>query len=44
MSSGVFVLKKDDTLVEMSLKQYESEDTLQTLLAKYPNRTYLARQ
>jgi len=37
MSSGVFVLKKDDTLVEMSLKQYESEDMLQTLLAKYPN-------
>ena len=31
------MLKKDDTLVEMSLTQYESEDMLQTLLAKYPN-------
>jgi hypothetical protein len=37
MSSGVFVLQKDGTLVEMSQQEYDSEDMLQTLLATYPN-------
>ena len=37
MSSGVFVLQKDGTLIEMNQQKYDSEDMLQTLLAKYPN-------
>jgi len=37
MSSGVFVLQKDGTLVEMNQQDYDSEDMLQTLLATYPN-------
>jgi len=37
MSSGVFVIKKDGSLEEMQETSYDSEDTLQGLLAKYPN-------
>ena len=37
MSSGVFVLQKDGTLVEMTQQEYDSEDMLQTLLATYPD-------
>lgn len=37
MSSGVFVLQKDGSLVEMNQQDYDSEDVLQNLLAKYPN-------
>lgn len=37
MSSGVFVLQKDGTLVEMNQQKYDSEDILQTLLATHPN-------
>lgn len=37
MSSGVFLLQKDGSLVEMNQKDYDSEDLLQSLLAKYPN-------
>lgn len=37
MSDGVFVLRDDDTLVEMTGQPYASEDRLQELLAKYPN-------
>ena len=37
--SGMFVIKDDETntLVEMTEQAYDSEDVLQTLLAKYPN-------
>lgn len=37
MSSGVFVLKKDGSLVEMKQTDYDSEDVLQKLIADYPN-------
>ena len=37
MSSGVFVIKKDGTLIEMQQSDYDSEDMLQNLLAKHPN-------
>ncbi len=37
MSDGVFVLRDDDTLVEMTGQPYASEDRLQGLLAKYPD-------
>ena len=37
MSSGVFVIRKDGSLVEMRLNEYESEATLQDYIAKYPN-------
>lgn len=37
MSDGVFVLRDDDTLVEMTERPYASEDRLQELLAKYPD-------
>jgi len=37
MSSGVFSIRKDGSLVEMQQSDYESEDTLQSLLVKYPN-------
>ena len=37
MSSGVFVIKKDGSLVEMKQTDYDSEDVLQKLLADYPN-------
>ncbi|OPL12917.1 MAG: hypothetical protein AVO38_14330 [delta proteobacterium ML8_D] len=35
--SGIFFIDKDDNLVEMKEKSYDSEDLLQKLLAKYPN-------
>ena len=34
---GIFLLKNDDQLIEMTNQKYESEDLLQGLLAKYPN-------
>lgn len=37
MSDGVFVLRDDGTLVEMSEQAYASEAKLQALLAQYPN-------
>ena len=37
MSSGVFVLQKDGSLVEMNQQNYDSEDVLQRLIAEYPN-------
>ena len=37
MATGVYLLKENGELVEMSEQQYDSEDLLQTLLAKYPN-------
>ena len=37
MSSGVFVIRKDGSLVEMKLNDYESEAILQDYIAKYPN-------
>lgn len=37
MSSGIFLLQKDGSLIEMEPKEYDSEDILQTLLAEYPN-------
>jgi hypothetical protein len=36
MSDGIFLLRGDE-LVEMRQQPYDSEDVLQTLLAKYPN-------
>jgi hypothetical protein len=37
MSSGIFVLQKDGTLVEMNQQEFDSEDVLQILLERYPN-------
>lgn len=37
MSGGIFLIKDDETLIEMTEKEYDSEDLLQELLAKYPN-------
>jgi hypothetical protein len=37
MSGGIFLIKDDETLVEMSEEKYDSEDLLQGLLEKYPN-------
>ena len=37
MSSGVFVIRKDGKLVEMRQTEYNSENVLQELLARYPN-------
>lgn len=37
LAGGVFLIKDDDTLVEMLEKAYDSEDVLQELLARYPN-------
>jgi hypothetical protein len=37
MNGGIFVIKEDDQLVEMTEQSYDSEDLLQELLAKYPN-------
>ena len=36
MSDGIFLLQGDE-LVEMRQQPYDSENVLQTLLAKYPN-------
>jgi hypothetical protein len=37
MSSGVFIIRKNGSLVEMKLSDYESEAVLQKLISKYPN-------
>jgi hypothetical protein len=37
MSGGIFLIKDDETLIEMTEKEYDSEELLQELLAKYPN-------
>ena len=37
MSSGVFVLQKDGSLVEMTQQDYDSEDIIQELLVKHPD-------
>ena len=37
MGGGIFLIKDDETLIEMSEKEYDSEELLQELLAKYPN-------
>ena len=37
MSGGIFLVRDDDELVEMTEQPYNSEDILQDLLAKYPN-------
>ena len=37
MNGGIFLVRDNDELVEMSEQLYDSEDRLQGLLAKYPN-------
>jgi hypothetical protein len=37
MGGGIFLIQGDEQLVEMTEKRYDSEDLLQTLLAKYPS-------
>jgi len=37
VSGGIYLLRGDDDLVEMNEAPYDSEDVLQTLLAKYPS-------
>jgi hypothetical protein len=37
MSGGIYLLQPNDELLEMSEQPYDSEDLLQTLLARYPN-------
>src|SRR5690348_2484223 len=37
MGTGIYVIQGDDQLTEMSERAYDSEDLLQSLLAKYPN-------
>jgi hypothetical protein len=38
MSSGaIFLIQDNGQLMEMNEQEYDSEDVLQTLLAKYPN-------
>jgi len=37
MNNGIFFIDKDENLVEMLEKSFDSEDLLQGLLAKYPN-------
>ena len=37
MSGGIYLIRNDEQLVEMSQRAYDSEDLLQGLLAKYPN-------
>jgi hypothetical protein len=37
MSGGIYVLRDDGELVTLSQRQYDSEDLLQMLLAKYPS-------
>ena len=38
MADPVFLFTNDDTLVEMTETQYETEDDLQHILTKYPKR------
>jgi len=37
LATGIYLLKENGELIEMSEHQYDSEKLLQTLLAKYPN-------
>ena len=37
MGGGIFLIRENDELIEMTEQQYDSEDLLQGLLAKYPN-------
>jgi hypothetical protein len=37
MNGGIFLIQGDGNLVEMKEQNYDSEDLLQELLAKYPN-------
>jgi hypothetical protein len=37
MSGAIFLIQNDGQLMEMNEQGYDSEDILQTLLAKYPN-------
>jgi hypothetical protein len=37
MNPGIFLIQDNDDLVEMNEQAYDSEDLLQTLLAKYPS-------
>jgi hypothetical protein len=37
MTSGIYVVRDDGTLVEMTAQLYTSEDDLQTLLARHPS-------
>lgn len=37
MNPGIFLIQDNDELVEMNEEPYDSEDLLQTLLAKYPS-------
>lgn len=37
MTGGIYVLRNNEELVALSEQQYDSEDLLQTLLAKYPS-------
>jgi hypothetical protein len=37
MSGAIFLIQDNGQLVEMNEQGYDSEDILQTLLAKYPN-------
>ena len=37
MSGGIFLIDKDENLVEMTEQAYDSEDLLQALLEKHPN-------
>lgn len=37
MNGGIFLIQDNGQLIEMTAQQYDSEDLLQELLAKYPN-------
>lgn len=37
MSGGIFLLRGDDDLVEMTEQPYDSEDILQALIARFPS-------
>ena len=37
MSQAIYLIQDDEKLVEMKEQEYESENLLQKLLAKYPN-------
>jgi len=37
MNPGIFLIQDNDELIEMNEQAYDSEDLLQTLLAKYPS-------
>ncbi|MDX6443570.1 MAG: hypothetical protein QOH71_644 [Blastocatellia bacterium] len=37
MNPGIFLVQSNDELIEMNEQPYDSEDVLQTLLAKYPS-------